>query len=189
VVSATEGEDRPPLARWKLAVLAAGVAGGVFGVVTYVSADRPSPADDRRALEAALLSPGELGREQVETSREVSTEDRSVGILTGLDCQSLVRAEDDLLAKHGTAQIRHHLTAPGGPEVVIYLAAFDTPVAAQRHRDLVESQEVSACAFGDDGADRVVGRWWIHVVVTEAADDTPERALIDRIVDRVEIEG
>ena len=43
--------------------------------------------------------------------------------------------------------------------------------------------------FGEDGAGRVVGRWWIQVVVTGAADDTQEEALIDRIVDRVEIEG
>lgn len=186
-----EGDVRPPLARWTLAVLAAGVAGAVFGVVNYVSVNRPSRADDRRALEAALLAPDEVGSGHIEAFREVSTDDRPVGILTGLveECPELVEEELALLEEHGTAQIHQHLEA-SRVSILTYLAAFDTPVAAQNHRDLVESEEVRACVFGEDGADRVVGRWWIHVVVTQGpADGRREEALIDWIVDRLEIEG
>ena len=124
-------------------MLAAGVAGGAFGVVTYVSADRPSPADDRRALEAALLAPSELGDRAAQrpcASVVRRSNDRPACPPSGVRPRLVSSEEAALLDEHGTAQVLHEIVGRDRTGVFTYLAAFDTPVAAQNHRDLVDAE-------------------------------------------------
>lgn len=180
-----------------------------YGALSYFGADAPSHDDDLAALREALAGGPDLGagfQQVVYTESGGGVRSPIFAELTGcdaVDAAALRRREDELL-REGGANVTAHLHAvyrdAAGTVVDVRLFAFRTAGIAEVYEALLVGPDVRSCGIHLEAREEVVrtgrsvlvatvGSTFAVVPAPPPAEDVDTRAVLERLAERLEIEG